>query len=134
MCIRRETWEKARRSLAFPPVSKPHTHITNMLWQCTSIVYVDSDSVWYFIIDSGSIWYFIVDSDSVWYFIVDSGSKCRKGFFNPTCYEHNTKGKIAMSSATWKQGCSWNYSPVQHNVLSTLQNSCNNRYVLKIKR
>ena len=28
MCIRRETREKARRSLAFSPVSKPHTHIT----------------------------------------------------------------------------------------------------------
>jgi hypothetical protein len=40
MCIRRETREKARRSLTFPPVSKPHTHITYMLRQCTSIVYV----------------------------------------------------------------------------------------------
>jgi hypothetical protein len=39
MCIRRETQEKARWSLAFPPVSKPHTHITYMLRQCTSIVY-----------------------------------------------------------------------------------------------
>ena len=39
MCIRRETREKARQSLAFPPVSKPHTHITYMLRQCTSIVY-----------------------------------------------------------------------------------------------
>ena len=40
MCIRRETREKARRSLAFSRVSKPHTHITHMLRQCTSIVYV----------------------------------------------------------------------------------------------
>ena len=39
MCIRRKTREKARPSLAFPPVSKPHTHITYMLRQCTSIVY-----------------------------------------------------------------------------------------------
>ena len=40
MCIRCETREKARRNLAFPPVYKPHTHITYMLRQCTSIVYV----------------------------------------------------------------------------------------------
>jgi hypothetical protein len=40
MCIRRETREKARRSLAFSRVSKPHTHITHMLRQCTNIVYV----------------------------------------------------------------------------------------------
>jgi hypothetical protein len=40
MCIRRETQEKARRSLAFSPVSKPHTHITYMLRQCTRIVYI----------------------------------------------------------------------------------------------
>ena len=40
MCIRRETREKARSSLAFSPVSKPHTHITYMLRQCTSIVYM----------------------------------------------------------------------------------------------
>ena len=40
MCIRRETREKARRSLAFSPVSKPRTHITYMLRQCTSIVYL----------------------------------------------------------------------------------------------
>ena len=40
MCIRRETREKARQSLAFSRVSKPHTHITHMLQQCTSIVYV----------------------------------------------------------------------------------------------
>ena len=40
MCIRRETREKARRSLAFSRVSKPHTHITHMLRQCTSIVYI----------------------------------------------------------------------------------------------
>jgi hypothetical protein len=31
MCIRRETREKARQSLAFPPVSKPHTDITYMV-------------------------------------------------------------------------------------------------------
>jgi hypothetical protein len=43
MCIRRETREKARRSLAFSPVSKPHTHITYMLRQCTSIVYLFPD-------------------------------------------------------------------------------------------
>ena len=43
MCIRRETREKARRSLAFSRVSKPHTHITHMLRQCTSIVYVTAD-------------------------------------------------------------------------------------------
>ena len=30
MCIRRETREKARRSLAFSRVSKPHTHITHI--------------------------------------------------------------------------------------------------------
>jgi hypothetical protein len=29
-----------RRSLAFSRVSKPHTHITHMLRQCTSIVYI----------------------------------------------------------------------------------------------
>ena len=40
MCIRRETREKARQSLAFSPVSKPRTHITYMLRQCTSIVYL----------------------------------------------------------------------------------------------
>jgi hypothetical protein len=40
MCIRRETREKARRSLAFSRVSKPHTHITHMLRQCTSIVFI----------------------------------------------------------------------------------------------
>ena len=40
MCIRRETREKARQSLAFSRVSKPHTHITHMLRQCTSIVYL----------------------------------------------------------------------------------------------
>jgi hypothetical protein len=40
MCIRRETREKARRSLAFSRVSKPHTHITHMFRQCTSIVYI----------------------------------------------------------------------------------------------
>jgi hypothetical protein len=39
MCIRRETREKARQSLAFSRVSKPHTHITHMLRQCTRIVY-----------------------------------------------------------------------------------------------
>jgi hypothetical protein len=40
MCIRRETQEKARQSLAFSPVSKHHKHITYMLRQCTSIVYL----------------------------------------------------------------------------------------------
>jgi hypothetical protein len=30
----------AWQSLAFSPVSKPHTHITYMLRQCTSIVYI----------------------------------------------------------------------------------------------
>ena len=40
MCIRCETREKARPSLAFSRVSKPHTHITYMLRQCTSIVYL----------------------------------------------------------------------------------------------
>jgi hypothetical protein len=40
MGIRRETREKARQSLAFSPVSKPHTHITYMLQQCTIIVYL----------------------------------------------------------------------------------------------
>jgi len=44
MCIRREPREKARRSLAFSPVSKPHTHIIYMPRQCTSIVYVLSTS------------------------------------------------------------------------------------------
>jgi hypothetical protein len=42
MCIRRETREKARQSLAFSRVSKTHTHITHMLQQCTSIVYLFS--------------------------------------------------------------------------------------------
>ena len=42
MCIRRETREKGRRSLAFSPISKPHTHITYMLRQCTSIAYLSS--------------------------------------------------------------------------------------------
>ena len=42
MCIRRETREKARRSLAFSRVSKPRTHITHMLRQCTSIVYLNT--------------------------------------------------------------------------------------------
>jgi hypothetical protein len=41
MCIRRET---AWQSLAFSPVSKPHTHITYMLRQCTSIVYIFSSN------------------------------------------------------------------------------------------
>jgi hypothetical protein len=40
MCIRCETREKARRSLALSRVTKPHTHITYMLRQCTSIVYI----------------------------------------------------------------------------------------------
>ena len=40
MCIRREMREKARQSLAFSRVSKTHTHITHMLRQCTSIVYL----------------------------------------------------------------------------------------------
>ena len=40
MCIRRETQEKSQRCLAFSRVSKPHTHITHMLRQCTSIVYL----------------------------------------------------------------------------------------------
>jgi hypothetical protein len=40
MCIRHETWEKALQSLTFSPISKPRTHITYMLRQCTSIVYV----------------------------------------------------------------------------------------------
>ena len=40
MCIRHEAREKARRSFDFSPVSKPHTHITYMLRQCTSIVYI----------------------------------------------------------------------------------------------
>ena len=39
MCIRRETREMARRSLALSPVAKPHTHMTYMLRQCTSIAY-----------------------------------------------------------------------------------------------
>ena len=42
MCIRHETREKARQSLAFSRISKPHTHITHMLRQCTSIVYLFS--------------------------------------------------------------------------------------------
>jgi hypothetical protein len=52
MCIRRETREKARRSLAFSRVSKPHTHITHMLRQCTSIVYIFNIPIQVFI-DSG---------------------------------------------------------------------------------
>jgi hypothetical protein len=36
--------EKARRSLAFSRVSKPHTHITHMLRQCTCIVYVQESN------------------------------------------------------------------------------------------
>jgi hypothetical protein len=53
MCIRRETREKARRRLAFSPVSKPHTHITYMLRQCTSIVYLQLISrlvQWYIVL------------------------------------------------------------------------------------
>ena len=42
MCIWRETREKGRQSLAFSPVSKPHTHITHMLRQCTRIAYLSS--------------------------------------------------------------------------------------------
>ena len=42
MCIRREMREKGRRSLAFSPVSNPHTHITYMLRQWTSIAYLSS--------------------------------------------------------------------------------------------
>ena len=33
-------WCETRENLAFSPVSKPHTHITYMLRQCTSIVYI----------------------------------------------------------------------------------------------
>ena len=40
MCIRRETREKGRRSPDFSPVSKPHTHVTYMLRQCTIIAYL----------------------------------------------------------------------------------------------
>jgi hypothetical protein len=42
--IRGETREKALRSLTFSPVSKLHTHITYMLRQCTSIVYIKTIS------------------------------------------------------------------------------------------
>ena len=42
MCIRRKTREKGRRSLAFSPVSKPHTRITYMFRQCTNIAYQSS--------------------------------------------------------------------------------------------
>ena len=45
MCIRHETREKARQSLAFSRVSKPHTHITHMLRQCTSIVYLQEEEM-----------------------------------------------------------------------------------------
>ena len=45
MCIRCETREKTRRSLDFSRVSKPHTHITYMLRQCTSIVYIACNCV-----------------------------------------------------------------------------------------
>ena len=59
MCIRRETREKARQSLAFSRVSKPHTHITHMLRQCTSIVYISifnkSHGKLYFILKSEKI-------------------------------------------------------------------------------
>jgi hypothetical protein len=45
MCIRCETREKARRSLAFSRVSKPHTHITYML----RIVWVELvTTLWHF--------------------------------------------------------------------------------------
>jgi hypothetical protein len=51
MCIRRETREKARQSLAFYPVSMAHTHISYVLRQCTSIVYISTDQlcpiIWY---------------------------------------------------------------------------------------
>jgi hypothetical protein len=47
MCIRHETQEKAWRSLAFSLVSKPHTHITYMLRQCTSIVYLLTYSIYF---------------------------------------------------------------------------------------
>ena len=40
MCIRHETREKVRRSLAFSSVAKPHTHITYMLRQPSMKNYV----------------------------------------------------------------------------------------------
>ena len=48
MCIRHETQEKARQSLTFSPVSKPHIHITYMLPQCTSIVEICMSDCMYF--------------------------------------------------------------------------------------
>jgi hypothetical protein len=42
MYIRCETRENTRLSFTFSPVSKHHTHITYMLRQCISIVYVCS--------------------------------------------------------------------------------------------
>ena len=48
MCIRRETREKARQSLAFSRVSKPHTHITHMLRQCTRIVYLTANRPYHY--------------------------------------------------------------------------------------
>ena len=40
MCIRRETREKARQSLAFSPVSKPHTHITYICFDSAHVLYI----------------------------------------------------------------------------------------------
>jgi hypothetical protein len=39
MCIQRETREKARQSLAFPPVSKTHTHIIYIANKMTFITH-----------------------------------------------------------------------------------------------
>ena len=45
MCIRRETRENDRLSLAFSPAPKPRTHITYMLRQYTSIVYIHTAKI-----------------------------------------------------------------------------------------
>ncbi|XP_076092484.1 uncharacterized protein LOC143063919 isoform X2 [Mytilus galloprovincialis] len=62
-----------------------------------------------------------------------SGSVCRNNYFQPTCYNHNTKGKIAITSATWRDGCSWDYIDVSHNVAGTIGSSCNNHYYCSVK-
>ncbi|VDI06553.1 Hypothetical predicted protein [Mytilus galloprovincialis] len=60
-----------------------------------------------------------------------SGSTCRNSHFQPTCYVYDTKGYITMTGATWTQGCSvytYNTYTSTYDVLSTMQNYCNNHY------
>jgi hypothetical protein len=69
MCIRCETREKARQSLAFSRVSKPHTHITYMLRQCTSIV-LDFVGMGWVLLGFAGLGYWCLSSlsDFIWLF------------------------------------------------------------------